>query len=495
MGMKDYLRILRRSWPLIVVMAIVGLAAGWAVSSTTPPQYSATSAAFVSSDRSGTLNELTQGNAFTVQRVSTYAKLATEPIVTQPVIEDFGLNMTPSEFASKVTVTIPVDTTMIEITVEDESASLASSLANAVMTSLKTTVADIETPTAGQTAPDGTVISKPAPPVKITQVRFAEVPTKPISPNVLLNLCIGLLAGIALGALGAVVRELLDSRIRNLDDLEALTSVPVVGVIPQRPRTRLATDLAHGDPGNSFDESFRILRTNLQFLDVDGPATFVLTSASGGDGKSTVTANLAVSIAANGLRVLVVDADLRRPQVHDYFAIEGGAGLTDILIGRAELADVVQPWRSERLHLLAAGRIPPNPSELLGSAHMRELMVQLQERYDVVLYDCAPVLPVPDAAILSRQVGGVLLVTSIDRSKRDQVRSALGALQKVNAKVSGVIANRLSVRGATSYLADPYHSHSEDSLPGEPDWNDSAGPAPSEHRSELAAHGTSHRDR
>ncbi len=155
MGMKDYARILRRSWPMVLVMAIIGLTAAWAWSSTTTPQYSATSAAFVSSDRSGTLTELTQGNAFTEKRVSTYAKLAAEPMVTQPVIDDFGLNITPSEFATKLTVSIPVDTTMIEITVEDASPSIASSLANAVMTSLRTTVAEIETPTAAQTDANG----------------------------------------------------------------------------------------------------------------------------------------------------------------------------------------------------------------------------------------------------------------------------------------------------------------------------------------------------
>ena len=115
---------------------------------------------------------------------------------------------------------------------------------------------------------------------------------------------------------------MVDTSVRSLEDIEALTPVPVVGTIPQRPRQRSATDLTQGDPGNAFDESFRILRTNLQYLDVGGPATFVLTSPSGGDGKSTVTANLAASIAANGARVLVVDADLRRPRLHEYFGVE-----------------------------------------------------------------------------------------------------------------------------------------------------------------------------
>lgn len=458
MGKNDYVRILRRSWLLIVAAALLGVVAAWAVTSRTAPTYEATSAAFVSSERSGTLNDLTQGNAFTEKRVASYAQLATEPMVTQPVIDDFNLGVTPGAFAQRVTVSVPVDTTMIVITVSDGSPTVAASLANAMMTSLKATVAEIEPKTVAVTAPDGTVVSAAGPPVKITQVRFAEAPVAAASPNLLLNLAVGLLAGLALGVLAAILRDLIDTRVRSLDEVESMTDVPVVGIIPDRPKNLSATDLGGGDPGNAFGESFRILRTNLQFLDVDRPATFVVSSPGGGDGKSTVTANLAASIAANGSRVLVVDADLRRPQVHETFGVEGGAGLTDILIGRAEFADVVQRWRSERLHVLASGRIPPNPSELLGSAHMREFMAQVQDRYDVVLYDTAPVLPVPDAAILSRSVGGVLLVAAVGQSKREQLRGAIDALQKVNARISGIVANRLSVRGSNAYLAESYHS-------------------------------------
>lgn len=458
MGMKDYARILRRSWPMVVVMAVAGLGVAWAASVTATPQYSATSAAFVSSERSATLTELTQGNAFTEKRVSTYARLASEPLVTQPVIDDFQLGITPSEFAKKMTVTVPVDTTMIEIAIRDTSGSGASSLANAVMTSLRATVAEIETTTAAQTDADGTVIVEAAPPVKITQVRFAEVPTSPVSPDLMLYLLIGLVAGLALGVLGAILRDLFDNRVRSLADVTSLTPIPIVGTVPQRPRGRPANDLTQGAAGNAFDESIRILRTNLQFLDVDGPATFAVTSANGGDGKSSITANLAVAIAATGRRVLVIDADLRRPHLHEYFAIEGGAGLTDVVIGRAKLAEVVQPWRSPKLHVLAAGRIPPNPSELLSSAPMRDLMDQAQKQYDVVLYDCAPVLPVPDAAIVARRVGGTLLVVSMNKSRREQIRGALDSLQRVKAHVSGIIANRVSQRGPTAYAVEEYHS-------------------------------------
>ncbi|WP_396643224.1 polysaccharide biosynthesis tyrosine autokinase [Microbacterium sp.] len=467
MGTRDYARIFRRSWLLIALVTVLGIVSGWALAASTTPTYSATSAAFVASETGGSLNDLTQGNAFTERRVNTYANLVTEPIVTESVIEDFNLDMSPSAFASKVSVSIPVDTTMLEVTVTDTSPSVASSIANALITSLSTVVANIETTavTGAQLDANGNPIldasGNPAaatPPVKITQVRFAEVPSSPISPNLPLNLVIGLIAGLALGVLAAILRDLIDTRIRSVEDVEAVTSAPIVGAIPQATK-RGGALIAEDDPGSPAAESFRILRTNLQFLDIAGPATFVITSPGSGEGKSTVATNLATSIAANGVRVLIVEADLRRPGVHRNFGIEGGAGLTDILIGRVELADVVQSGGSPNLSILAAGRIPPNPSELLGSQQMRELMKQLEERYDVVLYDTPPVLPVPDAAILSRSVGGVLLVAASDRTRRDAIRGAVASLQKVNAHISGIIVNRLVGRGTSAYLAEGYQSH------------------------------------
>lgn len=442
-----------------MVAAVLGVLLSWAISVTAKPVYSATSVAFVASETGGTLNELTQGNAFTERRVSTYANLVTEPIVTAAVIEDFGLGVSPAAFAANVSVSIPVDTTLLEVTVADTSPETAAGVANALITNLATVVAEIETTSipSGAVAADGTALPA-APPVKITQVRFADSPTSPVSPNIPLNLFIGLLVGLAIGTLAAILREVIDTRVRSLEDIEAVSAAPIVGAIPQVAKARRGPVVVHEDVGTPTAESYRILRTNLQFLDLDGPATFVITSPHSSDGKSTIAVNLAASIAANGVRVLVVEADLRRPRVHEYLGVLGTAGLTDVLIGRASLTDVVQQGASPNLHILASGRIPPNPSELLGSQNMQELMTVLQGMYDVVLYDTPPVLPVPDAAILSRNVGGVLLVVSIDHTRRDDIRSAVASLNKVNARVAGVVANRVAARGSTSYLNDSYPS-------------------------------------
>ncbi|MCR2802131.1 MULTISPECIES: polysaccharide biosynthesis tyrosine autokinase [unclassified Microbacterium] len=456
MGSRDYARIVRRSWILILAVTLAGALAGWVAATTTKPVYSATSVALITSETGASVNELTQGNAFTERRVSTYASLATEPIVTSRVIEELGLDVTPAQLAARIDVSIPLSTTMLEVTVSDSSPAMAASIANAIITNLSVVVSEVES-TTGAVAADGTVPTAMTP-VKMTQVRFAEAPTTPISPNVLLNLGIGLFAGLALGTLAAILRELIDTRVRSTEDVEAVTDAPIVGAIPQISRGRGEAALIDDGLGTPAAESFRILRTNLQFLDIDGPATFTITSPGPGDGKSTVALNLANSIAANGSRVLLVEADLRRPQIHESLSLEGGAGLTDVLIGRALFAEVVQTWGSPNLHVLASGRIPPNPSELLGSRHMRDLMAHLQDIYDVVLYDTPPLLPVPDAAILSRSVGGVLLVVAVDRTRRDAIRAATASLEKVGARLAGTVANRVTARGATSYLTESYLS-------------------------------------
>ncbi len=170
------------------------------------------------------------------------------------------------------------------------------------------------------------------------------------------------------------------------------------------------------DPRSQRAEAFRSLRTNLQFIDVaNPPKSIVVTSSLPGEGKSTTTANLALSLAETGLKVVVIEGDLRRPRLLDYLGFEGSVGLTDVLVGRVEVDDVLQPFGRTGLRLLGAGPIPPNPSELLGSANMEQLVADLAERFDYVLIDAPPLLPVTDAAVLSTIVDGALVVVGAGR--------------------------------------------------------------------------------
>jgi capsular exopolysaccharide synthesis family protein len=452
--LRDYIHVLRKSWVLIVALTLVATAAAATFSLLQTPGYSATSKVFVSTQSGGTVSELAQGNTFTVQRVSTYSDLATTPIVLLPVIADLDLDTNELDLAATITVSAPLNTSIIEITVTNTDPVLAADIANATSESLTRVVDRIESPTSGEAAS----------PVKLTPVQQATVPAIPVSPNVPLNIALGLLVGLAVGVGLAVLRQVLDTRIRNEHDLAQVTDAAVIGGIVYDAKAQARPLIVQDDPRSPRAESFRTLRTNLQFLDIGHSShSFVVTSSIESEGKSTTAANLAIALSDSGASVLLVDGDLRRPKVADYMGLEGTVGLTDVLIGGAEIADVVQPWGRARLSVLPAGKIPPNPSELLGSATMERLVHDLNQQYDFILFDAPPLLPVTDAAILSKLVGGALLVVAAGRANKHHVTGAIGTLENVGASVSGVILTMLPTKGPDAYGYGRYgYGYSDD---------------------------------
>jgi capsular exopolysaccharide synthesis family protein len=269
---------------------------------------------------------------------------------------------------------------------------------------------------------------------------------------VLRNLALGLALGLFVGSALTVLRRHLDSGVRSEADVRSITLRPVLGTSPFDSQTSSHRVVMHDDALGARSEAVRRLRTNLQFVDTAGGARcIVVTSSVPGEGKSTTALNLAVSLADAGQRVLLVDADLRRPSVAEYLGMEGGVGLTTVLIGRAGVADVVQPWQHSSLDILPAGQIPPNPSELLGSNAMSALLTELTSSYDTVLLDSPPLLPVTDAAVLSRLSAGALVVVGVDRIHRPQLRDAMESLDTVGATVLGVVLNKVTKRDASPY--------------------------------------------
>ncbi|MDF2576452.1 MAG: chromosome partitioning protein, partial [Agromyces sp.] len=186
-------------------------------------------------------------------------------------------------------------------------------------------------------------------------------------------------------------------------------------------------------------------------LETDGRSSYVITSSVPSEGKSTTTINLAIALADAGKRVALLDTDLRKPKVAEYLGIEGGAGLTDVLIGRARLSDVMLPWGNRSLYVLPAGKIPPNPSELLGSKSMRQLLEALERDVDIVLCDAPPLLPVTDAAILANATSGAILVVSAGHTNRHQLSGAVDALNTAGAHIAGVAMTMVPTRGPDSY--------------------------------------------
>jgi polysaccharide biosynthesis transport protein len=279
-------------------------------------------------------------------------------------------------------------------------------------------------------------------------VQPAPLPSEPIEPNPPRTVLLALIAGLVIGLAAAFVLDRLDGSVRSSADLELASGhAPILSVVASSP-VALQHPLALHSPGDAAVEAYRTLRTNLQFLGLEQPLKIIqVTSAMPGDGKSTTAANLAVVFAQAGSSVLLIDADLRRPKLHQLFGIDGAAGLTNALLGDPlELLPVEVSVDGGRLHVLAAGKIPSNPSELLGGKRMKSMLAQLAEKVDIVILDSPPLLAITDSVALSGRVDAVVLVASDGLTSRRQVAEAVAALSRVSAPFVGTVMNRVSVR-------------------------------------------------
>lgn len=441
MELGEYLTVLRRHAVVIIAAGVAGLVGAYLYASSLPPVYTATAKLFVAVPGAVTVGERVQGASYAEDRIDSYAELAVTPYVTQPVIEELGLSVSPRALARGLTVNSPLGTSILEISYSGTDPGGAAAVTNALGAELAAAVGDLEGAGEG---------NRPA--VELTVVAEANEPTFPSSPNIPLLAATGMVAGAALAVLAILARAVLDTRLRSAADVRRVTDWPVVASVRRVRRGGADPVVFRYAPRGDRAETYRRLRTNLRFMDVTGARRVVLvTSAVPQEGKTTTALNLAVAMAEGGSRVLLVDADLRRPSAAAYLGLEGSAGLTSILIGDAREDEVVQPW-VENLDVLASGPIPPNPSELLDSEPMADLLVRLRARYDAIVIDTPPLVPVTDAAALSRLGDGVLLVVGCQTVHRPQLAEAVTALSTVQAHVLGLVLNQVSAKE----LGSPY---------------------------------------
>lgn len=456
MDLRTYLKVLRKRWRMVIATAIVLVALSSAYTALSAKTYASGMQFFVSTSDSSTASQLAQGSTFSQARVTSYTQLVTAPVVLQPVITQLKLTDTAAELGAKVTATVPPNTVLINVSVSDTSPERAQKIAAAIGTQFPKTVEDIERVKAGSTSP-----------VKVTLTKTPVVETAPVSPKPVRNILLGLVLGLLLGIGIAVLRHTLDTRVRTKEDVEDLSDdLTVIGSIPFDSDAPEHPLLVQSDPHSTRAESFRSLRTNLRFVDAaNRPRVIVMTSSVAGEGKTTTTANLALVLAEMGASVCLVEGDLRRPRLLEYLGMEGGVGLTDVLIEQVMLTDVLQPFGKHRLSVLGAGQHPPNPSELLGSPAMRETLGRLEEQFDYVLIDAPPLLPVTDAAVLSTLASGAVLVVGSGLVTRDQVTTAVESLESVNGTLLGVTLNRVP-RGnrVTGYYDYSYESRPNASI-------------------------------
>ncbi len=288
-------------------------------------------------------------------------------------------------------------------------------------------------------------------------VATASVPREPVSPTPARDATLALFAGLALGVAAAFVRDYSDDTLRTKEDLDAATGgVPVLGIIPaidewRDRKTALLETVSH--PNSAASEAYRGLRTSIEFVAVDQKVDVIhVTSSTSGEGKSTTSANLAVTLARAGKRVILIDCDLRRPRLHHFFGMDNAVGFTSVVLGSSRIEDALQTVPGvPGLLVLPSGPPPPNPSELLSTKTVRTKLDALARSSDYVVIDSPPLLPVSDSVVISSLADVTLLVVTARTTARRSLQRSIEMLTQVNAPLEGLVFNGVGSEGTYGY--------------------------------------------
>jgi capsular exopolysaccharide synthesis family protein len=442
MNFSHALAALRRRWPALVAFVLLFVCLGVAHSALTEPTYKSTTSVYLRLERGDTVGELAQGSTYLQSLVESYADVATSRLVLAPVIQQLQLKTSPESLANRVAAEARPDTAIMDISVTDRSAQGAARTANAVATQLGRAVSALAPSARGRLAV-----------VTVTTLTPATVPTSPASPKPARDVILGLGIGLVLGVLAVALLDAVGAPVDNRDSAVEAAGAPVVATVPRdRSTKRQALPVLTG-PTRPRTEGIWMLRANLQLRQpTDRPMAVVITSAVPSEGRTGIAVNLAIAMSHTAKRVLLIDADLHKPRVAQLLELdqsanpEARAGLAGVLIGEARFADVVQTWIGQdggrsTLSVVTAGTSTVNPSELLASETMEDLLSTAKLEYDVILIDTAPLLTLAGSAVLAARADGALLVVDSRRTRMAQVTEAVTRLGLAGAKVLGVVLN------------------------------------------------------
>lgn len=506
MDISEILQVIRKRLWLVVLGTLLVSATAFAVSKIRTPIFQAKVTMMVNQTNnmlSSDLNSLQTGE----QLAQTYSQLLKARPLLQMVIANLDLDLSPEKLVEDMIGTSLIGgTQLLELTVKDTDPQRASDIANEIAFTFITThnaeqqlegMAELEQDVAAEMAELRDLIQQNRAKmdrlrssssllaeqelkalqdtlagqqsayasllstllgIRQTQTKLLDVtivepavpPKKPTGSGSLLYAAVGGIAGLSLSVGLAVLLHRLNRSFETSDDVTHVLSLPTLGVVPWlHDKERCLPLVTSADPHSAVSEAYRALRTNVRFASIDRPLTALLvTSAEPKAGKTTVAGNLGIVCAQAGLQVVLVDADLRFPQLHHLFGLDNRTGLTDLLLGDAHsVQECKLQTGTDNLRLVTSGPIPPNPSELLGSMRMEAVLAQLQESADLVIVDSPPVLAVTDAAVLSPKVGGVVLVVAARRTSHEAASRARAALQSVGVAILGVVLVGVRHRG------------------------------------------------
>ncbi|MGK2310405.1 polysaccharide biosynthesis tyrosine autokinase [Cutibacterium sp. V970] len=444
MTVVDVVRILRRNLVLLIVCSLAGGLIGAAYQLTRPEVFTAKATGIVVAGDSASVGGAMSGNTIAQQRALTYIKLVDTRTMAQKTAGILKKQGKPEAAKGQLRASVPSGTAFIDLQATGDTAENAQAHANAGLVALISEALRMETygQTGGANKNDVELAKMTS--VHVLGYESAGLPSGDRGKSLALYLMGGLVVGFLVGAIIAVVRKQFDVKVRDQATVEELTGSGILTVIPDDKRLSEQREKSIVRLSGVTGEAFRQLRTNLRFANVDNPPrSVVITSAYPGEGKSTVSTHLAVAVAQAGEKVVLVDADMRRPVQHKVFGAEVGVGLSQVLAGDVGLDDALMQTETKRLQVLSAGRIPPNPSELLGSQRMKDLLTELRSRGYFVVIDAPPLLAVTDAGLLGTVVDGTIYVAVVGKTHRDQVSLVAKRLEQVGAQLLGSVLTRV----------------------------------------------------
>lgn len=455
MDLRGWARALRKYWWIVLVTTLLALGTGAAITFRTAPLYASTVTFFVRTPAEQ-IGGAYQGDQFAQKRVNSYVQLMESRRLADLILSDTQLDLTVDQVISRISAKGDLNTVLLTATVTDESPQQSLDIAESLADQFVAMVSDIET------APESN-----APSVTLEVTSEATLNPNPVAPRPVINLSLALIVGLTLGVGLAILRELLDTTVRSVEGLRELSGHSVLAVVPFDETAKTSPLISDSHARSVRAEAFRQLRTNLQFVDVDNPVNVVaVTSSIINEGKSSTATNMAVTFAEAGRKVLLIEGDLRRPKVAEYLGLEGSIGLTNVLAGQVSVDEVLQSWGRGGLTVLPSGSIPPNPSELLGSQNMQDLLGAMKATFDIIIIDTPPLLPVTDGAIMAAISDGAILVVRHGKTSRGQVSAAVATLAAVDARLLGSVLNMVPINGSDTYGYGGYGYYGDSSDSG-----------------------------
>jgi capsular exopolysaccharide synthesis family protein len=469
LGLRHYLDVIRRRKLIVLFVFALAVASAFVVTQIQTSKYRATSKIVIGQGQG--LFSPTLANAF--QPFSaTMSDLLKSNVVARKVIANLDLEESEESLLAKITISIKPESSALKVSVVDDNRFRARQIAENVGTVFSGLVRE----RFGKATPVGAG-QPPLPPLTATVWDPAHIDPQRVSPRPRRDIAIAGALGLILGLLAAFLRDHFDRGLRTREAVEQSFGAPVIGQIPHE-RSRRAERPSISNLFGESAEAYRAVRANLQYLAVQRPLrTILITSASPQQGKTTVTANLAVAIARSGASTIAIEADLRRPRLADAFALDGQVpGLTSVLVGTTPLAEATQQLPlfpgedasdagAGQLSFLSSGPLPPNPSELLSSTQMAILLKELTGAYDYILLDSPPLLLVADALELARLVDGVVVVLRQDSATKDEAAEIRALVERLDIHLVGTVVTGAAAVGAYYGEYTPLREPTRDTAP------------------------------